>query len=57
MNEVFDWAGEKWSVKFFKTHTLDECRRILRHKNANQVINVWKQINGKSVRTKKKKEE
>lgn len=55
--EVFDWAGEKWSVDFFKTRTLEECRRILRHKNANQVINVWKQINGKSVRTKKKKEE
>ena len=50
-------GGEKWSVHFFKTRTLEECRRILRHKRPDQVINVWKQINGKSVRNKKKKEE
>ncbi len=54
--EVFEWAGEKWNVNFFKTHTLHECRRILQHKRSDQVINVWKQINGRSVRNKKKKD-
>ena len=55
--DIFELGGERWSVDFFKTHTLEECRRILRHKRQNQVINVWKQINGKTVKSEKKQEE
>jgi len=52
--EVFELAGEKWSVPFFKSHSIEECVRVLNTKRPDQVRNVWKQINGKSVRTKKK---
>ncbi len=53
--QFLEHGGEKWNIEFFKTHTLHECRRILCHKRADQVINIWKQLNGKSVRSKKKK--
>jgi len=57
MPESFELGGEKWNVDWFKKHTVEQVRKMLPHKDPNQVTNVWKQINGKTVKKSKEKEE
>lgn len=54
--KTFELGGERFSVKFFKEHTMKECVKMLPNIKSDRVINAWKQINEKSVRTKKKED-